>query len=476
RSTFTPAFVDALREGKGDLNRDGYVTGTELGVYLAQEVPKYEQQSPQYGKIKEYRLAQGDFVFFLPGGPPPPPGPGIIPPPPVRFLGHLQVNVTVAQAQVTVNGRPVGTASRRRPLNLSNLPAGRVQVKVTAKDHQAQTQWVTIRHGQWVQPVFSLEPIAPALARLTVRSNVNQDKVYVNGQYKGSTRLDLDLPPGEYRITVTKEGYGDWERRIDLRSGAKEVLRARLEPSVTSVVTPPREAEKLQHKDEWRDPVTGMEFVWVPEGCFRMGSNEGESDEKPVHEVCVDGFWMGKYEVAQGQWKQVMGKNPSKFKKGNDHPVETVSWNDVQRFIKKLNFKGHGRFRLPTEAEWEYACRSGGKKEKYCGGNDVYQVAWHGENWKRGHHPVGGKASNGLGLYDMSGNAWEWVSDWYDENYYRNSPKNNPKGPSSGATRVNRGGGWLNFQADVRAANRYYDFVPHGRARSLGFRLLRTHP
>ncbi len=198
-----------------------------------------------------------------------------------------------------------------------------------------------------------------------------------------------------------------------------------------------QEAEsKGEQKEEWRDPVTGMEFVWVPEGCFDMGSNEGESNEKPVHEVCVDGFWMGKYEVTQGQWEKVMGNNPSSFKASDSHPVETVSWNDVQDFIRKLNALGKGGFRLPTEAEWEYACRSGGKQETYCGGNDVNRVAWYWENSGEKTHPVGEKAANGLGLYDMSGNVWEWVSDWYKKDYYGKSPRNNPKGPSNGFYRL----------------------------------------
>ena len=225
----------------------------------------------------------------------------------------------------------------------------------------------------------------------------------------------------------------------------------------------------IKQKQEWRDPVTGMAFAWVPEGCFQMGSNEGHSDEKPVHEVCVDGFWMGKYEVTQGQWKKIMGNNPSYFKKGVNHPVEKVSWNDVQGFINKLNSKGQGGFRLPTEAEWEYACRSGGKQEKYCGGDDVDRVAWYDNNSGNKTHPVGKNSANGLGLYDMSGNVLEWVSDWYDRNYYRNSPKNNPQGPSSGSNRVIRGGSW-SLDADYcRSAFRISD-DPGFRDGDVGFR------
>jgi formylglycine-generating enzyme required for sulfatase activity len=183
---------------------------------------------------------------------------------------------------------------------------------------------------------------------------------------------------------------------------------------------------------------------------------------------------MGKIEVTQRQWEQVMGNNPVRFK-DDDHPVEQVSWNDTQAFVKKFNAQGQGGFRLPTEAEWEYACRSGGKNETYCGGDDVDRLAWYTSNSGGKTHPVGQKSANALGLYDMSGNVWEWVSDWYDENYYRDSPKNNPQGPSSGASRVDRGGGWGSSPAFVRAALRY-GITPGDRSYGLGFRLLRSYP
>ncbi|MGA1863410.1 formylglycine-generating enzyme family protein [Deferribacter thermophilus] len=225
---------------------------------------------------------------------------------------------------------------------------------------------------------------------------------------------------------------------------------------------------------ECKDPITGMEFVYVPGGCFQMGDTfgDGESDEEPVHEVCVDGFYMGKYEVTQGQWEKVMGNNPSYFKScGDDCPVERVSWNDVQNFINKLKRQTGKNYRLPTEAEWEYACRSGGKKEKYCGGDNIDAVAWYYDNSGGKTHPVGQKQPNGLGIYDMSGNVYEWVQDWYDSSYYRSSPKNNPTGPSSGSSRVKRGGSWLNLPRLVRASYRNYG-TPGSRDNYIGFRLV----
>ncbi|NLA39893.1 MAG: formylglycine-generating enzyme family protein [Smithella sp.] len=221
------------------------------------------------------------------------------------------------------------------------------------------------------------------------------------------------------------------------------------------------------------DPNTGMEMVFVKGGCYRMGDTFGDGwdDEKPVHEVCINDFYIGKYEVTQGQWKAVMGENPSSFKNcGDNCPVETVSWNDIQQFLQRLNSRSGKQYRLPTEAEWEYAARSGGKSEKYAGGNDVDAVAWYYKNSGSNTHPLGQKRPNGLGLYDMSGNVWEWCSDWYGEKYYSQSPRDNPDGPSSGSYRVLRGGSWGTRPGFVRAAYRVR-FNPGVRVYGSGFRM-----
>jgi len=172
-----------------------------------------------------------------------------------------------------------------------------------------------------------------------------------------------------------------------------------------------------------------------------------------------------------------MGDNPSYFKNcGDNCPVENVSWYEVQEFIERLNSKTGKKYRLPTEAEWEYAARSGGKREKYAGTNsdaDLGSYAWYITNSGSKTHPVGQKQPNGLGLYDMSGNVWEWCSDWYGKDYYASSPKDNPQGPSSGSYRVLRGGSWGNDPRNIRASDRGIDF-PSFRLIYNGFRLLRT--
>ena len=225
----------------------------------------------------------------------------------------------------------------------------------------------------------------------------------------------------------------------------------------------------------------GIEMVSVKGGCFEMGDifGDGEDDEKPVHEVCVDDFYIGKYEVTQAQWQEVMGSNPAYFKGCDNCPVETIDWDEVQEFINKLNQKlapagikqGTGkRYRLPTDAEWEYAARSGGKKERFAGFSDESELSqyanfcdnncefeWKVEGQNDGYKntsPVGSYKPNGLGLYDMSGNVWEWINDWYDENYYKISPKDNPKGASEGPFHVLRGGSWGDTPWDARTPDR----------------------
>ena len=201
-------------------------------------------------------------------------------------------------------------------------------------------------------------------------------------------------------------------------------------------------------------------MVFVEGGTFQMGAtseqaSEADDDEKPVHSVTVSDFYMGKTEVTQRQWKAIMGSNPSGFE-GDDLPVENVSWNDCQEFVQKLNQLTGKTFRLPTEAEWEYAAR-GGKYHsgyKYAGSNNINDVAWCSSNSGSKTHAVATKQPNALGLYDMSGNVGEWCSDWYSSDYYSVSPSSNPQGPSSGSHRVLRGGSWNNIDGNCRVSYR----------------------
>ena len=239
--------------------------------------------------------------------------------------------------------------------------------------------------------------------------------------------------------------------------------------------------------------VKGVEFkmIKVEGGTFSMGATSEqtnyENDEKPVHSVTLSDYYIGETEVTQELWEAVMVSNPSWFKGDNQRPVEYVSWEDCQEFIKKLNRLTGKEFRLPTEAEWEYAARGGkhSRGYKYSGSNNADEVAWYwrnsGDKYLSGEwnddriienncktHPVKTKKANELGLYDMSGNVWEWCNDWWG--CYQSNSQTNPTGPSEGEYRVLRGGGWFHYDGVVRVSYRGYG-TPDFRRSSIGLRL-----
>jgi formylglycine-generating enzyme required for sulfatase activity len=232
--------------------------------------------------------------------------------------------------------------------------------------------------------------------------------------------------------------------------------------------------------------LDGSGFVRIAAGEFVMGSRNGKPDEQPVHRVVISSsFEMGKFEVTQAQWEAVMRRahakvgpgeaagsgNPSHFK-GPSLPVENVSWNEVQQFLRLLNARDpKHEYRLPTEAEWEYACRAGNTGD-YGGSLDA--IAWYESNSDGRTQPVGRKDPNAWGLYDMHGNVWEWVQDWYGFEYYEERTSTDPAGPESGSYKVYRGGGWLSNAGDCRASARGFNF-PGDRYYYVGFRLVRTN-
>lgn len=225
--------------------------------------------------------------------------------------------------------------------------------------------------------------------------------------------------------------------------------------------------------------VNGVSFtmVRVAGGTFTMGASSGDidadSDEKPAHQVTLSSYSIGETEVTQALWQAVMGSNPSHFTGKLQRPVERVSWNECQAFIRKLNSLTGATFRLPTEAEWEYAARGGSQSRgyKYSGSDNLGTVAWYDGNSFSTTHPVKGKQPNELGIYDMSGNVSEWCADWFDGSYYANSPSSNPKGLSAGSYRVYRGGSWGLNAGLCRVSNRSYS-TPSGTFHTLGLRLV----
>ncbi len=217
-----------------------------------------------------------------------------------------------------------------------------------------------------------------------------------------------------------------------------------------------------------------MEFVHVPAGTFMMGDtfDEGIDNEKPVHKVWLDDFYIARYPVTQAQWQSLIPDNPSQFQ-GDMRPVEQVTLDDVKTFIRKLTESNHEKLRLqlPTEAQWEYAARSGGKEEMYAGGNVADIVAWFDENSNGTTHPVGTKTPNGLGIYDMSGNVWEWCMDPFQTDAYQRHQQKNPVCIDGGPDWVIRGGSWNIDAWSVRCARRF-NFSGDYTAPGLGFRLV----
>ena len=294
-------------------------------------------------------------------------------------------------------------------------------------------------------------------ASLSINSNPSSADVYVNGEKKGYTPLILNdvAAQKEVKIEIKKEGYESYTTNITTQAGKTENVYGTL-------------------KEMSKSNINNIEMVFVKGGTFTMGCTSKQSDcysdEKPTHQVTLNDYYIGKYEVTQKQWKDVMGSNPSSNKGCDECPAEKVSWNDIQEFIKKLNEKTGKKYRLPTEAEWEYAARGGASSAhyKYSGSNNIDEVAWYKSNSTSKTHPVGTKKANELGIYDMSGNVWEWCSDWYDA--YSSNSQTNPTGAVSGSGRVLRGGSWSNL-AQYCGVSCRGDGTPRYRGDDLGFRL-----
>jgi formylglycine-generating enzyme required for sulfatase activity len=284
----------------------------------------------------------------------------------------------------------------------------------------------------------------------------------------------------------------EFESEIRRAGASEELIKAIREnspplPKPTPTPTPPPQPKPTpasRPSSQSFAEVLGygvkLEIVRLPGGTFQMGSSDGANDEKPVHRVTISPFFIGKYEVTQAQWRAVMGNNPSYFK-GDHLPVENVSWDDAMEFCRKLS-KWFGKtYRLPTEAEWEYACRAGtatafafgsslSSTQANFNGNYPYGGAAYGI-YRHSTTPAGIFSPNNFGLYDLHGNVWEWCQDWYNKDYYRQSAENNPQGPTTGTVRALRGGSWEASGDHCRSA--YRDgFEPDLRSSYIGFRVV----
>ncbi len=225
-----------------------------------------------------------------------------------------------------------------------------------------------------------------------------------------------------------------------------------------------------------------IEMVQVKGGRFDMGEDSAATDRRPAHSVILKDFTIGKYEVTEAAWMAVMGTMPSKYSYCDDCPITGVSWNDVQKFIEKLNSMSGHHYRLPTEAEWEFAARGGMQEHwrynsddkvignRHSGRAVVQYIGWFERNSKDHVHPVGKKDANKLGVHDMTGNVEEWVNDWYGKNYFSKRDVTNPQGPDGGISKVVRGGSWRSEKEELSVTRRSA-YLPDEKSISLGFRL-----
>ena len=308
--------------------------------------------------------------------------------------------------------------------------------------------------------------------------------VYVDGKKLGqSPRVFNGLLVGNHQVEVRKDGYATDRKSVSISEGQTASITGTLASNAVASSS----SNTLGYSSASSSMSSGSNTISIPvkngisidmvkveAGTFMMGATSEMKDpydnEKPVHQVTLtNDYYMGMYEVPQALWEAVMGSNPSEYK-GDNLPVEMVSWNDCQEFISKLNSLTGRKFRLPTEAEWEYAAR-GGKKSRgyqYSGNSNISDVAWYDGNRGSKPHPVGTKQANELGIYDMSGNVYEWCSDWYGS--YSSSSQTNPTGADSGSGRVVRGGSWYDFAWGCRLSYRG-SITPFYRGNDLGLRL-----
>jgi formylglycine-generating enzyme required for sulfatase activity len=378
----------AALKGEGDRNGDGYVTGSELGEFLQEKVINYSRNA-QHPQYGKIRNPSLDKGDFVFALPSAPSAP---------------------------------TAPKVKPPSGPELSVEDLKKK-TVESEQIKTAWVT---------------------RL--------------GKMKSSFEDAKQFDARESAAPADKEEF--WRRFIDAygednpysdedNAMLAEANSRRANWGKVKQQFKPTPAEKPAPTSE---TITGIRMVRIPGGTFEMGSTDGDKDEIPVHTVTLSAFEMSATEITQGQYKAVMGKNPSHFTGDDNLPVESVSWNDAVSFCRALSQKTGSEFRLPTEAEWEYACRAGTTTKYSLGDNasDLARAGWYFSNSSLKTHPVGQKTPNAWGLYDMHGNVWEWCSDWYGN--YPSGSVTNPMGAQTGPYRVIRGGGWCNYVYNCRSA------------------------
>lgn len=373
---------------------------------------------------------------------------------PKPIYGSLNVESTPNFCKLYIDGKDIGVTPKAVP----DLLIGSHQIRLTKDGYADYTDSFTLSKGEHKQIQVTLSNGK----EIQFTCNVPDAQLEIDGQKVGSATGTYQLTYGSHSLKATATDYRDYTYTINVSESGSYSHSIQMQALA---------------KDEETFTVAGVSFTMklVEGGTFQMGATseqdiDADSDEKPVHSVILSNYYIGETEVTQALWEAVMGSNPSYFK-GDNLPVEQVSWNDCQEFVRKLKQKTGKSFRLPTEAEWEYAARGGKKSNgnKYAGSNMIDNVAWYTRTTDKRTKPVKTKVPNELGIYDMSGNVWELCQDRYGR--YSSGSQINPQGSSSGSGRVLRGGSWLNNARRCRVSSRS-NLDPDFRNPGSGFRLV----
>ena len=358
----------------------------------------------------------------------------------VSAMATVSVTCPTPAVSLYVDKKSVGTIPWT-----GSLKEGMHLIEAKKEGYRSQQRTINLSQQQKLDMAFA--ELAAIKGNLSVNYKPFGADVYIDGKKIGqSPRVFNGILVGSHKVEIKKDGYGTDNKTVNVLEGQTATLAGVLTTNASSSVASGTSSSGNTITIPVKDGIS-IDMVRVEAGTFTMGATpemeEPGNNEKPAHQVTLtNDYYIGKYEVTQALWKAVMGKNPSRFK-GDNLPVEYVSWDDCQEFISKLNRIAGKKFRLPTEAEWEYAARGGkySRGYQYSGSNNLSDVAWYKDNSGSKTHAVGSKQANELGIYDMSGNVFEWCQDW--EGSYSGASQVNPIGANSGAYRVFRGGGWI---------------------------------
>ncbi|MBQ8222990.1 MAG: SUMF1/EgtB/PvdO family nonheme iron enzyme [Bacteroidales bacterium] len=378
---------------------------------------------------------------------------------PKPINGSCEISSSPMGATIYIDGKNYGET----PNYINEIIIGTHELKLEKQGCTTITQTINIKEGE----TLSINEKLQTGKEITIKTDKSGDRIYVDGNYVGLSPITSSLSFGSHYIKAERDG----------KTVSKNIEVSHVEAHGRVSNGGSSDEYVLTFSNNETFTVKGITFtmIKVEGGTFQMGAtSEQGSDaydsEYPVHSVTLSDYYIGETEVTQELWQAVMGSNPSYFSGYPQRPVEYVSWNDCQEFITKLNELTGRNFRLPTEAEWEYAARGGNKSRgyKYSGSNTIGNVAWYYDNSSSRTHDVKTKSPNELGIYDMSGNVYEWCQDWYGS--YSRGSQTNPTGPSSGSPRVYRGGSWNYFARFCRVSYRDYG-NPDYRYYPLGLRL-----